>query len=191
MPCYLALFILAEYVPRPLLPCHGLTPDRIFELLMAFDALRLRNVIQLLGILGEPSSRHSSHGIAKLTRPPIAFHLALVVFAAIQVHETRAAVVRPGNDNPMVSTYAHVYLGFALMLWLVAHLGSWVAVAQSPALPDCLAHRHLCVMVWIDVLDTRALLRVRVRYPFLGYPFRSLTCASVGQSSTSWAQIPP
>ncbi|KAI9446473.1 hypothetical protein H4582DRAFT_2108132 [Lactarius indigo] len=35
IPCYLALFVLAE----------------IFELLMAFDALRLRNVIQLAGIL--------------------------------------------------------------------------------------------------------------------------------------------
>ncbi|KAJ3528150.1 hypothetical protein NM688_g8033 [Phlebia brevispora] len=57
IPCYLALFILAE----------------MFELLMAFDALRLRNVIQLVGILG--------------------FHLALVVFAAIQVHETHAALV--------------------------------------------------------------------------------------------------
>ncbi|KAI0065358.1 hypothetical protein BV25DRAFT_1913422 [Artomyces pyxidatus] len=58
LPCYLALFVLAE----------------IFELLMAFDALRLRNVIQLAGIL--------------------MFHLALVAFAAIQVHETKAALVR-------------------------------------------------------------------------------------------------
>ncbi|KAH9001287.1 hypothetical protein EDB92DRAFT_1939044 [Lactarius akahatsu] len=58
IPCYLALFVLAE----------------VFELLMAFDALRLRNVIQLAGIL--------------------VFHVALVVFAAIQVHETKAALVR-------------------------------------------------------------------------------------------------
>ncbi|EKM55431.1 uncharacterized protein PHACADRAFT_256055 [Phanerochaete carnosa HHB-10118-sp] len=63
VPCYLALFILAE----------------IFELLMAFDALRLRNVIQLMGILG--------------------FHLGLIVFAAIQIHETRAALVRPKPQN--------------------------------------------------------------------------------------------
>ncbi|KAH7916070.1 hypothetical protein BJ138DRAFT_1132286 [Hygrophoropsis aurantiaca] len=35
LPCYLAIFILAE----------------IFELAMAFDALRLRNIIQLLGIV--------------------------------------------------------------------------------------------------------------------------------------------
>lgn len=58
IPCYLALFVLAE----------------IFELLMAFDALRLRNVIQLVGIL--------------------VFHAALVVFAGIQVHETKVALVR-------------------------------------------------------------------------------------------------
>ncbi|KAF8902103.1 hypothetical protein CPB84DRAFT_1679260 [Gymnopilus junonius] len=57
VPCYLALFALAE----------------IFELLMAFDALRLRNIIQLLGML--------------------VFHGALIVFAGIQIHETRTALV--------------------------------------------------------------------------------------------------
>ncbi|KAI9466195.1 hypothetical protein BJY52DRAFT_1201837 [Lactarius psammicola] len=61
IPCYLALFVLAE----------------IFELLMAFDALRLRNVIQLAGIL--------------------VFHAALLVFAGIQIHETKAALVRQPN----------------------------------------------------------------------------------------------
>jgi len=58
IPCYLALFVLAE----------------IFELLMAFDALRLRNVIQLVGIL--------------------LFHAALIFFAAVQIHETKTALVR-------------------------------------------------------------------------------------------------
>jgi hypothetical protein len=57
LPCYLALFALAE----------------LFELGMAFDALRLRNIIQLIGIL--------------------LFHLALMVFAALQVHETHSALV--------------------------------------------------------------------------------------------------
>ncbi|KAF5373641.1 hypothetical protein D9758_000580 [Tetrapyrgos nigripes] len=61
IPCYLALFALAE----------------IFELLMAFDALRLRNVIQLIGIL--------------------LFHLACMVFAAVQVHQTRTALIT-GTD---------------------------------------------------------------------------------------------
>ncbi|KAI0709129.1 hypothetical protein C8Q76DRAFT_742333 [Earliella scabrosa] len=63
IPCYLALFILAE----------------LFEIFMAFDALRLRNVIQLVGIL--------------------LFHAALMVMAALQVHETRTALVlNPGAD---------------------------------------------------------------------------------------------
>jgi len=58
LPCYLALFAFAE----------------IFELIMAFDALRLRNVVQLLGIL--------------------IFHTALIVFAALQISQTRAALVK-------------------------------------------------------------------------------------------------
>ncbi|KAF8894598.1 hypothetical protein BD779DRAFT_1797577 [Infundibulicybe gibba] len=57
LPCYLALFALAE----------------VFELLMAFDALRLRNVIQLMGIL--------------------VFHLGLIVFASLQIRQTKSALV--------------------------------------------------------------------------------------------------
>ncbi|EDR14289.1 uncharacterized protein LACBIDRAFT_305971 [Laccaria bicolor S238N-H82] len=62
LPCYLALFALAE----------------LFELFMAFDALRLRNIIQLIGLL--------------------IFHLALVVSAALQVHQTKSALVTLGDD---------------------------------------------------------------------------------------------
>ncbi|KAF5380827.1 hypothetical protein D9615_003942 [Tricholomella constricta] len=57
LPCYLALFALAE----------------IFELFMAFDALRLRNIIQLLGLL------------------------PLMVFAALQVRQTKTALVMRSN----------------------------------------------------------------------------------------------
>ncbi|KAI0781003.1 hypothetical protein BD413DRAFT_501724 [Trametes elegans] len=63
IPCYLALFILAE----------------LFELFMAYDALRLRNIIQLVGIL--------------------LFHSALLVMAALQVHETRSALVHNPSAN--------------------------------------------------------------------------------------------
>jgi len=66
VPCYLALFVLAE----------------LFGFLMAFDALRLRNVIQLAGIL--------------------VFHAALVVFAGIQIHETKTALVRRPNCDGTV-----------------------------------------------------------------------------------------
>lgn len=56
LPCYLALFILAE----------------IFEFVMAFDALHLRNIVQLIGIF--------------------IFHGALIVFSALQIHETQVAI---------------------------------------------------------------------------------------------------
>jgi len=62
IPCYLALFALAE----------------IFEILLALDALRLRNVIQLAGIL--------------------LFHGALIVFAALQIHETKSALSKTEDD---------------------------------------------------------------------------------------------
>ncbi|KAJ8472691.1 hypothetical protein ONZ45_g16565 [Pleurotus djamor] len=69
LPCFLALFALAE----------------IFQLLMAFDALRLRNVIQLFGIL--------------------IFHLGMMVFAAVQVEQTRIALVIGENcDTDWTST---------------------------------------------------------------------------------------
>jgi len=67
IPCYLALFAFAE----------------IFELFMAIDALKLRNVIQLLGIL--------------------AFHVGLVVFGALEVHEAHKALVfNPGPCTDFV-----------------------------------------------------------------------------------------
>jgi hypothetical protein len=69
IPCYLALFALAE----------------IFELLMAFDALRLRNIIQLIGIL--------------------LFHVGLIVMAALQVSQTRKAVLAWEDCEGVVSTY--------------------------------------------------------------------------------------
>ncbi|KAI0957532.1 hypothetical protein AcW1_005896 [Taiwanofungus camphoratus] len=71
LPCYLALFALAE----------------VFELLMAFDALRLRNVIQLIGIL--------------------CFHGAMMVMAALQVHETRTALVQPPGASDYVNSYVN------------------------------------------------------------------------------------
>ncbi|KAI6039058.1 hypothetical protein EDC04DRAFT_3013549 [Pisolithus marmoratus] len=49
----------------------------LFELALAYDALRLRNVIQLLGIVG--------------------FHGALIIFSALQIHETKIAIC---ENNP-------------------------------------------------------------------------------------------
>ncbi|KAJ3905812.1 hypothetical protein F5879DRAFT_709881 [Lentinula edodes] len=71
LPCYLALFALAE----------------VFEMFMAADALRLRNIIQLVGIL--------------------LFHLALIVSAALQVHQTRDALINGSVDcsDPDATNY--------------------------------------------------------------------------------------
>jgi len=66
IPCYLALFVLAE----------------IFEMLMVIDAMYMRNIIQLLGI--------------------VVFHLGLMITAALQVHETRIAVVRLAHCDASV-----------------------------------------------------------------------------------------
>ncbi|KAF8709456.1 hypothetical protein RHS03_02919, partial [Rhizoctonia solani] len=62
LPCYFAMFGLAE----------------IFELVMGLDALKLRNIIQLIGIC--------------------IFHAMLIVSAGLQIHQTRTALVRP-EDN--------------------------------------------------------------------------------------------
>ncbi|KAH9951337.1 hypothetical protein B0H21DRAFT_874504 [Amylocystis lapponica] len=79
LPCYLALFALAE----------------VFELLMGLDALRLRNVIQLIGIL--------------------AFHAAMLVMGSLQIHETRTALVtNSGADGTVDYTSG----GGAGTLWL-------------------------------------------------------------------------
>lgn len=80
LPCYLALFALAE----------------IFELFMAFDALRMRNVIQLIGIL--------------------LFHLALIVFAALQVRQTRTALVK-NSDTQCAESFDEVNCDGPGSLW--------------------------------------------------------------------------
>ncbi|KAF8636604.1 hypothetical protein AX17_003414 [Amanita inopinata Kibby_2008] len=67
LPCYLAIFALAE----------------IFEMLMAFDALRLRSVIQLIGIL--------------------VFHVALMIAAVLQVRQSKVALVRLHNCDGTVN----------------------------------------------------------------------------------------
>jgi hypothetical protein len=96
LPCYLALFALAEYVRKlsHMLPESSQTSFRLFELFMAFDALRLRNIIQLLGLL--------------------MFHGALMVFAALQIHQTKEALV---TDDTCDSTVDYVSCGGKGTLW--------------------------------------------------------------------------
>jgi len=61
LPCYLSLFALAE----------------LFVLAITIDALKLRNIIQLTGIL--------------------IFQIAMMVFAALQVRQTKTAIVTTPN----------------------------------------------------------------------------------------------
>ncbi|PVF93599.1 hypothetical protein CPB86DRAFT_767424 [Serendipita vermifera] len=69
IPCYLALFALAE----------------IFETLITVDALKLRNTIQLIGIL--------------------LFHCAMIVMSALQIYQTRIALVTH-PELPCSTNYA-------------------------------------------------------------------------------------
>ena len=63
LPCYFAMFGLAE----------------VFELIMGLDALKLRNIIQLVGIC--------------------IFHAMLIVSAGLQIHQTRTALVDPYRED--------------------------------------------------------------------------------------------
>ncbi|KAI0082677.1 hypothetical protein K474DRAFT_1584776 [Panus rudis PR-1116 ss-1] len=96
IPCYLALFALAE----------------IFELLMAFDALRLRNIIQLIGIF--------------------CFHGAMMVFSALQVHQTRSALVMNSSSTEYITgggpgTLWRKVLPFLVVVPCVIFV-SWIAM---------------------------------------------------------------
>jgi len=67
---------------------------------MAFDALRLRNIIQLIGIL----SKWRTHVVLLLTTDRyIVFHAALIVMAALQVHQTRTAMVQKEGCDATVN----------------------------------------------------------------------------------------
>ena len=69
---------------------------------MAFDALRFRNVIQLAGILGM-SLFHPLASCRLSVFAMSAFHAALVVFAGIQIHETKTALVQTPNCDGAVN----------------------------------------------------------------------------------------
>lgn len=121
-----------------------LTAPRIFELLMAFDALRLRNIIQLIGIF----SMVFSHTPPKaLTNVPdcIVFHGALIVFAALQVHETRTALVTGGTDY-WVSYHRFVKFPQLILACVTEQRRSQLTMDQSPAVPHCCTMCHCCRM---------------------------------------------
>ncbi|KZT68977.1 hypothetical protein DAEQUDRAFT_765765 [Daedalea quercina L-15889] len=126
LPCYLAIFILAE----------------VFEMLMAFDALRLRNVIQLIGIL--------------------CFQAAMLVFSSIQIHETRAALY--GNTHLwhrvepfLIVSPIVIGLSWFALMWFVRqlyHEFGWAifhVVGANPAMKSM--YEYYQIMICLLKLD--------------------------------------
>jgi hypothetical protein len=67
------------------------SPSRVFEIFIAFDALRLRNTIQLIGLLSKYSVRYVA--LSDSVNSHLVFHAALIICAALQVYETKTALV--------------------------------------------------------------------------------------------------
>ena len=80
---------------------------------MAFDALRMRNTIQLLGILSTSYNCyvHIALYLAHSSMSFLVFHIALMTFAALQIHQTKTALV----TEPHCSGTDNYVVGFALM----------------------------------------------------------------------------
>lgn len=86
------------------------------------------------------------------------------MFAAIQVHETRAAIVQPGSTNPRVSyDILLLYLRCLLTRSFVARGRCRVTLEESGTLSDRLTGHYWCIMAVAGVLGTRTIFRIRVR----------------------------
>lgn len=108
IPCYLALFAFAE----------------VFQIFMCVDALRLRNVIQLIGLLF--------------------FNVALIVFSSLQVHETHTALVTSSTSD-CVANFSYVTCGGSGTLW--TKVEPFLIVA-----PIVIAVTLLMLMFWFRAL---------------------------------------
>ena len=134
---------------------------------MAIDALRLRNIIQLIGILSE----RCSHTIllSFIKQHLLVFHAALIVMAALQVHQTHTALVVDKNCDATVSFIVSCqYLSDAKTLSLttiaIEMRWAWHLMEKSRALFDCHALHSGRHMVSSHVLDQRTVCRIWVSY---------------------------
>jgi len=109
IPCYLALFAFGE----------------IFEILMAVDGLRARNIIQLAGVA--------------------IFHGCLIIFSAAQVHETRQALSVLGNCD--YDGTSQSYIGCSGAATLFAKVRPLLIAA-----PCVIAAAWLSLLWWTKVL---------------------------------------
>jgi hypothetical protein len=70
---------------------------------MVFDALRLRNIIQLFGILSV--SYFNFYLIERKPSTLAVFHLALVIGAVLQIRQAKTALVTLANCDASVSFF--------------------------------------------------------------------------------------
>ena len=104
-------------------------------MLMAFDALRLRNVIQLFGLL---RTSRQIYTFSSLTHLPVVFHAAMLVFASIEIHETQAALSTRADIWHRVERFlivSPIMIGlswFALMWYVRILYHEFGYAAQSP-----------------------------------------------------------
>ena len=125
---------------------------------MAFDALRMRNIIQLVGILGMPSL-NLLHYRPQAPNFSAVFHLALMVGAALQVHQTRSALVTRGECDGSVNFSVSNYLVFLMKhsLIFVQNCGGpgslWRLVEPFLIVAPCIiAASWLAMVFWIRQL---------------------------------------
>lgn len=118
-----------------LAPLSSTHDVRLFEIFMAYDALRLRNVIQLVGILrASPSYPVFAWLLTRMWSISV-FHAALLVMAALQVHETRTAIVTSPGKN-WTQDYLVCYLR-SLVCPADVHVLDSMAMAQGLYGQEC------------------------------------------------------
>lgn len=87
------------------------------------------------------------------------FHAAMIAFAAIQVHETRSALVVAGSTEYVVSKKSD--LTHTSTVYLCSYVG-WqrprISLAQSLTILDCCTDNHRSIVDNLDVLGQRAVL---------------------------------
>ena len=158
---------------------------------MAFDALRLRNIIQLIGILSECRCRIIPSHIIDRHHP--VFHGALIPMAALQVHQTQTALVMQTNCNGAenyVVSYNLMNQHHMTHNCIIAMRWTRNIMEKSWAFSDRYAVHSGGFVASPHVLDQGVIRWVWVCY-FRSSPSPSvvLNLWAVGQSFMSWVRI--
>lgn len=176
---------------------------RIFELLMAFDALRLRNIIQLFGILSEwiPAINTSPQLHCRLTNswPPfysIPWGSHSLCGTSNPPNTDCASIIRWLWCVNKLHRTSDVYLSKSsliarccLELWWTGNV-----VDPNKSFPRCYSLYHRCIVVLYVILDQTA-----IQWIWVGHSLRSIlktlftlnaTSTLAGLSSMSLELIP-